>query len=97
MDCSEHLKECAFNNLKETLIEKEMFQEEIFKINKNLMETNQKLNDFIVSSKINQNKISERLGIHLNLSKDLLDENLVKIFFFHVTTHKSSLLFLLYG
>jgi len=77
MDCSEHLKECTFNNLKEALIEKEIIHEEIFKINKNLVETNQKLNDFIVSTKIDQNKINERLGIHLNLSKNLL--------FFHVT------------
>lgn len=62
MECSEHLKECNFNYLKEALVEKEMLQDQIFKLNQSLTEANQKLNALITSNKANEKALNERLG-----------------------------------
>ena len=61
-ECDNHKTECKYNHLKETIIQKELFFDEVLKMNHLLTETNNKLNDLIVSNRTNETNLRERLG-----------------------------------
>ena len=62
LECNAHMKECKYNHLKDTILEKEKFHDDILKISNLLTETNTKLSDIIAKNKNNEEILIERLG-----------------------------------
>ena len=66
IECAEHLIECKYNHLKDSLIQKETFQKEIEKINELFRESNEKFDELFISNKNNfssfERNISDKLG-----------------------------------